>query len=452
MLRVLGSLLVTTAAAQPNPGGKTGKLGAEANAEYVNAAITMNPWQNVSGGALSHDQMDTAGWPKTDVQVTMFDDRPMAGWWWPAQGIDDPLGKQQDFSGEWKLKLVGNAVVSVTSSQPISQQKYDPATNTFTATITMPKGTFPAVQNLLGLKFTDTQRTPKDPKGSGFVNFTLNRPGYEGRESQLMTDNWAKLMKTFDHLRWMGATGTNSYFWTCGGENAGGCSVVEWADRNMPSFASTRFGKSWCKGCYGVPWEHVLLAANELNSDVWINVPVTASAPTLCQSPVVDPKEPGGDPNADPHSCVHKNQDPTETYEYQLAKLFKDGNEFTGGVGLKPNLNLYVEHSNEVWNFGFPQYGINKALAVWEVQNGTTQVPLGKSNLDDDAKNAPWMKPGQCKTDQECWTHRRHARRCYEIAKTFEKVFGDGSLNNRVRVVYSSWTISLQEYYNNTLT
>lgn len=73
--------------------------------------------------------------------------------------------------------------------------------------------------------------------------------------------------------------------------------------------------------------------------------------------------------------------DETQTYVYQLALLLRDGNEFTGGVGLKPNLNIYVEHSNEVgnirpiillfgdhalkflriflaqvWNFGFPQY------------------------------------------------------------------------------------------------
>jgi hypothetical protein len=53
--------------------------------------------------------------------------------------------------------------------------------------------------------------------------------------------------------------------------------------------------------------------------------------------------------------------------------------------------------------------------------------------------------------NQECWTHRRHARRVYEIAQTFSKVFGAGSLNTRIRPVYASWTISLSEYYNNTL-
>ena len=40
-----------------------------------------------------------------------------------------------------------------------------------------------------------------------------------------------------------------------------------------------------------------------------------------------------------------------------------------------------------------------------------------------------------------CWSRRRHARRVYEIARTFEKVFGKDSLategnpHGRVRVV-----------------
>ena len=41
-----------------------------------------------------------------------------------------------------------------------------------------------------------------------------------------------------------------------------------------------------------------------------------------------------------------------------------------------------------------------------------------------------------------CWAKRRHARRVYEIAQTFERVFGEGSLDHttgRVRMIYASW-------------
>ena len=243
-------------------------------------------------------------------------------------------------------------------------------------------------------------------------------------------------MKPFDHLRWMGSTGTNSYSWQCGGENAAGCSVIRWEDRSLPAYGY--LDKNLCKGCLGVPWVYVLLAANELRTDVWINVPVTASAPTVCRTAPTTVSPPG-----DPNKCL--DSDPTATYEHQLALLFKNGNEFTNYTGLHPSLNIYVEHSNEVWNFGFPQYGINKAMAMWEVQNSTAKAG---SNL---AKPVPGRPDINCTANAECWTHRRHARRVYEISQTFEKVFGAGALNSRVRMVYASWSIGLQEYYNNTL-
>jgi hypothetical protein len=45
----------------------------------------------------------------------------------------------------------------------------------------------------------------------------------------------------------------------------------------------------------------------------------------------------------------------------------------------------------------------------------------------------------------------------YEIAKTFEQVFGEGSLDHekgRVRMVYASWGLegTIQTYFNDTLT
>lgn len=102
-----------------------------------------------------------------------------------------------------------------------------------------------------------------------------------------------------------------------------------------------------------------------------------------------------------------------------------------------PCFNAPCAILSEVWNFGFPQYRINKAMAQWEVQNVTTS----KSNL---ANAVPGRPDINCTFNAECWAHRRHARRVYEIAQTFEKVFGHGSINTRVRPVYASWTINLQ--------
>ena len=230
----------------------------------------------------------------------------------------------------------------------------------------------------------------------------------------------------------MNALATQAYTWQCGGENAYACSVVEWGDRSLPGMATWKNG-ALGPGCNGaVPWEVIILAANELNQDIWINIPVTASSPFVRGT-----RTPASD---------------TETYVYQLAQLLKDGNAYTDHKGVAGK--IFIEHSNEVWNFGFKQYSLNKAAAAWEV-NSTH----GKSNLagnflpgfrrDGWANCAytPEMK------NQECWAHRRHARRVWEIGKTFADVFGRDAIGKQIQPVYASWMIPSRwnEYYNHTL-
>ena len=85
----------------------------------------------------------------------------------------------------------------------------------------------------------------------------------------------------------------------------------------------------------------------------------------------------------------------TTDYVSQLATLFRDN--------LDPALNVYVESSNEVWNTapGFEQTQYSKeqaqALGIGEREN--------------------------------------HARRTVELAQIFQSVYGEGSLNSKVRVM-----------------
>ena len=329
------------------------------------------------------------------------------------------------------------------------------------------KGGYPEVQNLLVLKFNETRVLPDSPpatNGTGFRNLRVFRPGYgpapsTSTKSQLFTDNWAALMSIFSRVRWMGATGTNSYMWKCAPPNAVSCTVSTWEQRHTPNLA---FYDEPNMPTNSVPFEHVLLAANELESDVWLNVPATASSPSICRS----------DADGDHTACIA--EDPKSTFEYQLALLFRDGNNYTGNVGLKPHLKIYVEHSNEVWNYGFKQHGFNAAFAEWEVLNMTDKKP--PSNLDSPVPNHPDIeqrqhctntstvvrpgKPGQKDSvsvvGSACWAKRRHARRVHEISQTFEQVFGEGSLDHetgRVRMVYASWGLegNIQTYFNDTL-
>jgi hypothetical protein len=111
-------------------------------------------------------------------------------------------------------------------------------------------------------------------------------------------------------------------------------------------------------------WEHVIEFANRTQTDPWINVPISADA----------------------------------AYVTQLATMLKSE--------LDPNLDIYVESSNEVWNTapGFEQSQYNKDQATF---NG-----IGE--------------------------HENHARRAVELAQLFENVFGAGSLNTKIRVLLCS--------------
>jgi len=447
----------------PPPAPARGPLGGEASVEYVNYARLMRwpSYPNGTGKLNRTTELSEQGWPLRDCCIHVFDLRPTHAW---APPIDDPERRQRDLSGNWTVRLVGNATVSISqgTGMVLGAASYDSASNTMSQPLVIAKGSYPAVSNRLVLCFLGTKQNATASSGTGFSHLEVlapedgapkfsrggtSTPSLAPTSSRpLFTTNFARALKLYDHLRWMGVTGTNSYSWRCGGDNAAGCSVIRWEDRQLPPYAFV--DADWCPGCQGIPWEHVLLAANELDKDVWINVPITASAPTVCRT---TPTTNGGDPR----ECLDK--DPTATYEYQLAKLFRDGNEFTGGVGLKPNLNIYIEHSNEVWNYGFRQFGINSAMAHWEVLNGTARFPAGKSNLLATVPGRPELDvtcnaTGGIKS--LCWGQRLHARRTYEIAQTFAQVFGGPHvLNARIRMVYAGWSRDsmMQSYYNDTL-
>ena len=163
--------------------------------------------------------------------------------------------------------------------------------------------------------------------------------------------------------------------------------VRNWSDRHTPDDATQQD----YSGKAGVAWEYVIALANESGKDIWINIPVSAS----------------------------------DDYVKQLALQLKKT--------LRPGLHVYVEHSNEVWNFGFPQYIYNKLAAIEEVK-------AGGSTLNNDGA-----------TDQEVWAHRRHAKRLIEIGNIFKSVYGAAAINTTIRPVYASWTISPDAHYSDVL-
>lgn len=96
-----------------------------------------------------------------------------------------------------------------------------------------------------------------------------------------------------------------------------GSNQVQWSARTRPGFYSQAES--------GVAWEYIIQVANELDKNIWVCIPHQAD----------------------------------EDYLVQMATLFRDQ--------LEPGITVYIEYSNEVWNWIFPQ-------AHWVTDNGPQNI------------------------------------------------------------------------------
>lgn len=132
----------------------------------------------------------------------------------------------------------------------------------------------------------------------------------------------------------------------------------------------------------GVPWEKIIGFANAAGVDPWINVPAMAS----------------------------------DDYIKQLAALVHKQ--------LSPDLNVYVEYSNEVWNFGFEQW----FYQFWTA-NQSVILHGDPDGLD--------YNPGE--SNPSNWGWRRTAARIKHVSDIFATEFGASERpRGRVRPVLSA--------------
>ncbi len=158
--------------------------------------------------------------------------------------------------------------------------------------------------------------------------------------------------------------------------------VTNWSDRHVMTDATQQSYGTK----HGAAWEYVALLANQTGKDIWINIPASA----------------------------------TDDYLQQLATLLH--------AKLNPALKVYVEHSNEVWNPLFGQNAYNLAATQAEVKKGSS--PLNNDGMGD----------------LQTLAGRRHAKRLVEISNIFKRVYGNGAVNDTVRVVYAGWTLFPDQY------
>lgn len=99
-----------------------------------------------------------------------------------------------------------------------------------------------------------------------------------------------------------------------------GSRQVEWPNRTLPNYYSQAESPNG-----GVAYEYIIQLANQLDKNIWICIPHQAD----------------------------------DEYIAQMAAMFRDG--------LEPGITVYIEYSNEVWNWIFPQ-------AHWVNDNGPQNI------------------------------------------------------------------------------
>jgi hypothetical protein len=275
--------------------------------------------------------------------------------------------------GTYKLSFKGQADISLSGQgASYTNKSYNAATNVTTADVIISDPN----NDQLWITFTNTRRTPSGGTNTGVTDIKLMRPVAPGStqsypEDRVYTDYFLAALAPFEAIRFMDWTATN----TCGDSLWSDRTLWTHASQNPPNLPNRTYG--W-QG-RGGSWESVIMLCNLTGKDAWINIPHKA----------------------------------TDDYITQLARLFRDGNEHT--PGLRSDLHLYVEYSNEVWNWAGAF-----AQTPWVRDKGKSYgQPL---NFDGE-------------TDDFTLGLRYKALRTVQISDIFRSTFGDSQMMSRIRPV-----------------
>lgn len=188
-------------------------------------------------------------------------------------------------------------------------------------------------------------------------------------------------MRPFSTLRFKDPTNTDNNDTT-----------KDWLQRSWPT-AGGRCGKT------GMAYEDIIAFANATGKDIWINVPALATDNYVCRlARLLRYGESGADDNGSNCSLTAPSTAPA------------------GAVALNPNSKVYVELSNEIWNWGFQQTSdlycmANGAPASYScTQNGapstcyhTCDVTAPTSFIAQAAladSTLPWAPVGYARTEE----------------------------------------------------
>jgi protocatechuate 3,4-dioxygenase beta subunit len=325
---------------------------------------------------------DSNGWPLTDARNVVWEGQD------PASMAGTYLLQFQGKATVY-VQLIGRFSVGTTSygrTLP-SGAGYDPATNTTTATYTTPG------DSIMSLQFTNTQQNASAPLNSGISHIYLMRPTTVGGTTTYSTDTLFTSTLINDLSRFT----TIRY-----GTSINSNTEVNWSDRTLPTFDNS------IKGFASMAWEDIVMLSNELGKDMYIQIPMGA----------------------------------TNDYITNLAELIKYGSD---GVNpyiaphanpvyppLNPNLKVYLEWSNEIWNWGYTQAMQGVQLANSAVQQNTPDGQI--INFDGHSNYQRWTPV-----------------RTVDTSNIFRSVWGDAAMGDRVRVLLEYQYTDLQQTASNEL-
>jgi hypothetical protein len=181
-------------------------------------------------------------------------------------------------------------------------------------TVTCPQVTTPAGDPSFGPPWYYLNATPP------VTNIHLRLPS--SSSNGMFTTDFINKMQSFSTLRFMDLFNTNFSIFT-GSVNP----TTNWSDRTWP-VSGSRYQPQ------GMAYEDVIALANLTGKAIWINIPTLATDDYVCRlARLLHFGEPSDKSNS---SC----------------------NPSAAGSGtvtsLNANITVYVEHSNELWNYAFP--------------------------------------------------------------------------------------------------
>lgn len=202
----------------------------------------------------------------------------------------------------------------------------------------------------------------------GVRDVKLIRPGYPTDTEQVFTDEFLQALEPFSTIRfmdWLATNQQNSYSqdpWYS-------MNPLTWEQRKQPNHASqaATYGPA-----RGVAWEYIIELGNATGKDIWINIPIQAD----------------------------------DAYIAALAKLLHET--------LSPELTVYVEYSNEVWNWSFPQAGYN-------MERGKSEEKIVNYVKEKKLEGSEWAL--------------QYANRTAQIADIFRAEYGADAMNKQVCAV-----------------